>query len=481
MSIPFARAFTSADADNMFNSFNSAFYNNIGQGGNYYYKTDTTSPNTGSGWWTYAEEIEMAEDAFDRTQSSAAANMISNLCNDFLWQYSSNWTSDNYNDDITWAVLAFARAYNITGNTAFKNAAQSNFDAMYARAWSSDLGGGLWWSTDKTDKAACVNCPAAIAAYMLYQITGNSNYLTESNNCYNWVWNHIYNSGTGAVYDNMNSSGTVTNWTFTYNSGTFIGAAYYLGHTNDATTAATYVMNTMCNNGGLLPNNGNNTSGDGAGFNSIFLRWMAKFMKGDAMQATYLPWLQMNANTALSVRRSSDGLSWCNWNAPTPSGTLNAWGCADSVTALQVIPTDGVSTGTHFIISVQNQKAIDNGSSSSQGAGIMQWTLNGGNQQKWTFTQNSDTSWNIVSVYSGQALEVPQNSTANGTQLDQWTASGNANQRWWVDRQSDGSFKIWNKNSSDAIDNSSSSANGYKIIQWSWNGSNNPQQRWFIQ
>ena len=135
--------------------------------------------------------------------------------------------------------------------------------------------------------------------------------------------------------------------------------------------------------------------------------------------------------------------------------------------------------GTHVIVSQQNGKAIDNGSSTAQQAGILQWSRNGGSQQRWTFTQNSDTSWNIVNQFSGQALD-NANSLTNGTQVIQWPAnSGNTNQRWWVDRQSDGTYKIWNKGSSKALDNSSSSADGYKIIQWDWNGGT--QQRWTLQ
>lgn len=63
--------------------------------------------------------------------------------------------------------------------------------------------------------------------------------------------------------------------------------------------------------------------------------------------------------------------------------------------------------------------------------------------------------------------------------MDQWAANGGNNQRWWVDVQPDGTFRIWNKHSSGALDNSSSAADGYKIVQWQWNGGN--QQGWRLE
>lgn len=476
MTGPVASAFTAADADTIANAYQTAFYSNVGHGGNYYYKYDTQPATTSSGWWTYAEEIELAEDIYDRTGSAAAKNVVTALCNDFLWQYGSLWTSNIYNDDIAWGVIAFARAYTITGNTAFRDAAKANWDAIYARGWDSSLGGGIWWTTAKNEKNACINGPAAIGAYLLYQIYNDTSYLTKAQAIYTWEKNTLFNSTTGQVYDNINKNGTVTNWVFTYNQGTFIGIANYLGFTADATLAANYVKNSM-GSGGILP--GSTENSDGGGFNGIFLRWMAKFMKDRNLQSTYLAWLQQNANAAWNTRRA-DGLSWCNWGTPTPTGTRYAWGCSNSVIALQVVPADQVSiAGTHVVVCAQNGRALDNDNSTATGAGVVQRSKNNAPQQKWAFTQNGDGSWNIVSQRSGLTLDNPNNSTANGTQMNQWTANGGSNQKWLVDLQADGTFKIANQQSTKVLDNSSSAVEGYKVTQWTWNGGN--QQRWRLE
>lgn len=329
-----ASAFWPADADTAFNAYNNGFY--VANGGNAYYKLDTGS--SGPGWWTLAEQIEMAEDAHDRNPSAGNKAIVSALCNGFVNQYGNLWTNNSFNDDIAWAVIAFARAYQITGNTFYRDRAKANFDAMYARAWDSALGGGLWWTTGKGSKNACINCPASIGAYLLYQIYNDSSYLTKAQATYNWTRNTLFNASTGQVYDNISSGGTITNWVFTYNQGTFIGAANFLGNVSDATLAANCTKNTLCTNG-ILPDSVENS--DGGGFNGIFIRWMAKFMKDRNLQSSFQPWLQLNANAAWNVRRISDNLGWNNWRTNTPSGTRYSWGCSSMPLILQVIPHDG--------------------------------------------------------------------------------------------------------------------------------------------
>src|SRR3954468_5755414 len=169
-------AFTTNDAVTIFTAYNSAFLVN-----GYY-----------PGWWTGAEEIEMAEDAYENTPSAARQTIVSNACNAFIANHGSSWTVsggnfNSYNDDIAWAVIAFARGYLITGKTSFRDVAKNNWDAMYARAWDTNYtGGGLWWNTSNMFKNAAVHGPAAIGACLLYGIYGDSSYLTKAQAIYGW-------------------------------------------------------------------------------------------------------------------------------------------------------------------------------------------------------------------------------------------------------------------------------------------------------
>lgn len=325
-----AFAFSATDANTVFSSFNSAFYTQNGT--NAYFKNSQTD-GSAAYFWGQAEMIECVIDAYEWTTNAACPGMITNLLNGFVSNNGSTWTGVTmYNDDIMWAVIAFARGGLDTGKTNYCKLAKTNFDACYARAWDTNLGGGLYWSTDNASKNACVNGPAAIAAYLLYQIYGDTNYWNKATNIYYWERSVLFNAGSGAIYDNIGTNGVLSTWASTYNQGTFIGAANFIGQTNDATLAANFTMMNLTS-GGILPQYG--IAGNNSGFNAIFLRWMTRFMKSRNLQSLYEPWLQTNATAAWNARRS-DNLSWCQWPLPSPAGTnFYSWDCISSFEALQ--------------------------------------------------------------------------------------------------------------------------------------------------
>ncbi len=326
-----ALAFSATDANSVFSAYNSDFYMQNGTNG--YFK------NNQSGgvdyFWSQAEEIECVIDAYEWTSNSVYQGMITNLLNGFITDNGSSWYANNgYNDDNMWAVIAFARGGLDTGMTNYCNLAKADFDAVYARAWSTNLGGGLYWQyPENAGKNACVNGPGAIAAYLLYQIYGDTNYWNKATNMYYWERSVLFNAGTGAIYDNISTNGAVDTWSSTYNQGTFIGAANFLGQTNDATLAAAYTMASMTG-GGVLPEYG--IAGNNSGFNAIFLRWMVRYMRSHSLQSAYEPWLQANATAAWNMRRTADNLSWCQWLQTSPAGTnFYSWDCISSLEALQ--------------------------------------------------------------------------------------------------------------------------------------------------
>jgi predicted alpha-1,6-mannanase (GH76 family) len=118
-----------------------------------------------------------------------------------------------------WMVIACARAFLLSGNSEFLDAARTNFDLCYARAASPDLGGGLWWKVDNRSKNACVNGPGAIAAYLLGQSTGEADYFTKARDLFLWERSTLFDPATGQVYDNINIRGRVARFALTYNQG----------------------------------------------------------------------------------------------------------------------------------------------------------------------------------------------------------------------------------------------------------------------
>ena len=327
-SVP-SSAYSSRDASTIFSSYNTAFYSVNGTNG--YFK-DTQTGGIAY-FWGQAEMIECVIDVWDWSNNPSCQGMITNLLNGFLKNNGSSWSYNIYNDDILWAVIAFARGGQATGRSNYCQIARSNFDTCYARAWDAKLGGGLYWRTDNASKNACVNGPGAIAAYLLYQIYGDTNYLAKAASIYAWERSTLFNPTTGAIYDNIGTNGVISTWASTYNQGTFIGAANFLGLTNDAKLAANYAMMNL-SGGGILPEYG--IAGNNSGFNAIFLRWMNRFMRNRNLQSIYRPWLQFNAAAAWNQRRLQDNLSWCQWTQPSPPGTnFYSWDCISSFSMLQ--------------------------------------------------------------------------------------------------------------------------------------------------
>ena len=329
------RAFTSADADILAQAHTEAFYR-VKDGGAWFKKN--TDGNGPADFWTEAEQLEMVLDVYERTTNVQQLVMFTNLFRGFLAEHGTTWEKNPFNDDIMWMVIACTRAHLLTGNAEFRDVARTNFDLCYARAASTNLGGGLWWKVGVRSKNACVNGPGAIAAFLLGRATSEGSYFTIATNLFLWERATLFEPATGRVFDNIHASGRVGRFALTYNQGTFVGAANFLGYTNEAMLAATFTMNELCRDG-MLPPGGE--EGDGGGFNGIGVRWISRFMNEHHLQATFEPWLQKNADAAWQARRPSDNLSWCRWPLPTEPGRRYSWGCSSAVVLLQVTrPTE---------------------------------------------------------------------------------------------------------------------------------------------
>ena len=332
-----ASAFTRADADAAVNAYLKAFVRP--NGAISFIMADQKGGDPG--FWQELEQIEGIEDANDRT-GGAYKSQVSALLNGFCQGHGLLWWDNIYNDDISWATIAFTRGYQATGNTWFRTIAKANFDLMFARAWNPAKG-ALYWTTRNTSYNSCIECPAGLAAVLLGNALADPSYLTKARNLFGWEKANLFSASTGAVWDTVNTDGKIGNWSSTYNQGTFVGLANFLGDTSAAKLAADYTRDHLGKPRAgvylIMPEYG--AGGDNnSGLNAIGLRWLSLFMKGQHLESAYLPWLQANANTAWGVRRTSDNLSWCQWLHPTPNGNLHSWDCINSVVALQVIPPD---------------------------------------------------------------------------------------------------------------------------------------------
>ena len=322
-------------------------------------------------------------------------------------------------------------------------------------------------------KNACSNGPAIIVCCYLYQILGDSSYLTKAQQIYTWEHDHLFNTATGAVADNQQvSNGSVnTAWVFSYNLGTFIGGANALynitgtrSYYQDALLTMRYSKNTLCGSNGIFPASSDD-GGDGGAFNGIGFRWMARFVADQHLWGDFYPWLKANADAAWNVRRTSDNLSWCNWNATTAAGTRYATGCFGSVTALQVVPPSDPTPA--FILVNKNTGTTADliGGNTANDASIDQYAYdyNNANQRFALVPNEAGTHFKLVSLVSRRTMRVSGNSTADGASIvsSDYVATNSAEQ-WDLIDAGNGWFKIKNVNSGKLLEISTQP----KLQQW---------------
>ena len=326
-----------------YNAFTRAYYS--ASNGRAHY---TNTPGTGIAvFWRQAELIEMTEDAYQTTRSPALKQQIVALMNGVTWQYGHNWTRRTWNDDIMWMIIAAARAYQLTGDRAYLAMAKKNFDIVYARAWSSDFGGGLWWISGgpgRRQKNVTTNATAAIAAAQLASALHSTAYLAESERLYAWLRKTLYDPSTGAVWDSISKaksgSRTVVNKAaLTYNQGTFTGAAGLLyrathkkQYLTDGTQAITYTRDVMAQGGVLPAEAGGN--GNLFGFKGIFSRWAVGFARRNHI-SIFDDWFRLNAAAAWS-HRNGRGLIGPDWTRTMPTSAMDSWGASSAVVLLEL-------------------------------------------------------------------------------------------------------------------------------------------------
>jgi hypothetical protein len=400
---------TAADAQSAFSDYNSAFYFNP-SGDNYDYRVSQGSTST-TAFWVSSEEIELAIDAYNQNPTAANQTIINQLCNGFTSRYTGDWSSDSYDDDLMWATIAFTRAAQATGNSAWLADAEANFAVVWNRGYDTTFGGGIWWNsavenTSSGYKNSAANWTFVIAGNLLYQATGNSTYQSEAATIFSWAFANLYVASTGEIYDGINGSG-VQNGQYSYNYGVAIGADTFEAHSADAANAANYLMNNLSGGtiGGynILPNYGQGGT-DGSGFNGITLRWVGyAWAHGALTNPTILAWAQANVGLAWAVRNASR-LSWNDWFAVTPPSGLYSWDCSNTVAGMLDIPVPSAASSAFTLAASPSNLAILPG---SNGASTISVTPAAG------FTGTVALSASVIGAPAGITASLSQ-TTASG-------------------------------------------------------------------
>jgi predicted alpha-1,6-mannanase (GH76 family) len=209
-----------------------------------------------------------------------------------------------------WLCIAMTRAYLYAGKQKYLDTAIENFELTWKRAFSPDLGGGMFWRVENQSKNTCVNCPASIAASLLAKATGKTAYYVKAALTLDWAERMMFEPDTGKVYDCIGLDKKVSKWSSTYNQGTFIGASLLLfaytqedRYLHHAEAAAHYVKEDMYQNGVM---NNEEPGNDLPGFKGILARYVRHFADTTGKEE-YRDWLRLNADSAYQ-NRNAEGL-----------------------------------------------------------------------------------------------------------------------------------------------------------------------------
>ena len=302
------KAFWNKMADGMSQALVGHFWgaNFEGYEDRYYFNYGSDLSNmTTNHYWPQAHAMDVLVDAYMRTGDDLYKDLFP------LWwegmprfNFAKGMNSKDpwwnvFVDDMEWMILAQIRMFECTRDTKYIAKARQMYDDWVWPTWGPEdeapWYGGITWKTDVSkSKNACSNGPAALIAARLYRFYADAGlsggkvreaYLNEAVKIYMWEKHHLFDKETGAVYDHMNGKGEIQkDWIFTYNIGTFLGAAHELykitgerQYLDDAVLASNYVIEHL-SEGGVLPDA---TSGDGGLFHGIFFRYFVKLANED--------------------------------------------------------------------------------------------------------------------------------------------------------------------------------------------------------
>jgi hypothetical protein len=243
-----------------------------------------------------------------------------------------------------------------------------------------------------------------------------------------------------------------------------------------ASNVGSYGSRTILTEYGNTMNSGINYTGPiGASQDNAYVQGLTNEARTLSMGSIYWPGIRNGDGYALlQLEGSSDHPTISIVNASGLSRVQYGWGIGTG-------GTDVFYTGAYYRFLNQNSGlAMDvNSASVVDGANIIQWPQNGGNNQQWVITDNGNGYFKITNRNSRQALDVSNASVENGTNIVQNTWNGGNDQQWQLTPLAAGVYKVINRNSGQSLDvNGASKTNGTTLIQWPWNEGTN--QQWLI-
>lgn len=482
---PVAPAQNKADA--LFDAWNAAFLMRTG-GDTYYTRMSTDLPASLEDSWVAALDVQIAEDAYDRSHSPMHRQLVADLMETFIKQYDYDWTTNDWNDDLGWLAITFVRGYGITGNKAYLDKAIYAWNLAYDRGWDLKYGGGGIWenmgdvrSKGKPDKLALSNDPFIITGVPLYQITGDAAYLSKSKAMYKWLRENAFDQKTGGVNQGVKwkwgepDKPELENSANIYNSGSFIQAANQLYrvtgdpmYRNDASRAIDFVV-------GQTPILNHNDGGQNQ-WAYWFVKGLSEFATQNNQWPKYRAWMQNNADAAWDNRNDLN-LTGNNWLQVNTDPKRSALETSSAVAIWQFLPPADTPAlaGNTIMRNVASKLALSiAGGSTAKDAPVVQEADPPGESAVWTLVPTSGGYYQIKNVKSGLFMSVTGAAVQSGAKIVQRPAQGMnpGDDQWRPVKNADGTYSFFNRNSQQALDDPALATEpGTQYGQWFGNNS----------
>ena len=284
-------------------------------------------------YWPQAHALDIIIDAFIRTGDENYKNLMDNWFTGVKAGNGNKWKNAFY-DDMEWIALACERAYRATGDDKWDTVVKTLWNEIKS-AWNEEYAdGGMAWKTDQPySKNACSNGPAAILAARLAKSSGIPEHQEFAVKIFRWEKDHLLKDG--LILDHIDGrTDQITTWKFTYNQGTYIGAAIELynltgdkSYLDDARIVADKTISSLTTNSVLKLEGSPDSSEDSDAhlFKGIFIRYLNLLIGSDISEIakkSYISFIEHNAQTLVNKGMDShNNLFGPDWNTRPGSVT----------------------------------------------------------------------------------------------------------------------------------------------------------------
>ncbi|KAM0715689.1 hypothetical protein Q7P37_009188 [Cladosporium fusiforme] len=285
-------------------------------------------------WWNSANALTAIADlaSIDWDQYGTTAKWY--FENTFQAAKADNgggWTN-HYYDDGGWWAMAWIRAYDLTNDNKYLDAAKDIFQD-YLTALDSNNCGGAYWSKDREYEASIANELFFETASSLANRVRDpqTDYRRHAQDNLDWMLGAGLLNSKNVITDGITESGcTAGGAVFTYNQGVILGGLIEMRRlTNDNTyfdTAhriAEGALDYLTDDNGILrekewPGSLDET---GAQFKGIFVRKLAE-LHNVAPSNRYADFLRRNADSIWDHARQGNGLIGSEWQGPYDEASM---------------------------------------------------------------------------------------------------------------------------------------------------------------